>query len=187
YWDPEYGVKLDATIAGGVPVLGQREETLQGLAQVSCVQSLPEELGWLGRTRLAFRLYGAAGLPDRGQLFSLGGNLLFRGFDLRERQGSDVWVASAEWRLPILEGLDCSCCDHAVGLHGVELAPFYDAGAAYLERHPLGTVAHAVGCGLRLDVSWLGFLERTTLRFDFARTVNAPTPVQFWFGIQQPF
>ena len=49
---------------------------------------------------------------------------------------------------------------------------------AYLLIFPLG---------LRLDVSWLGFLERTTLRFDFARTINSSAPLQFWFGIQHPF
>src|SRR5262249_6516692 len=43
YWDPEYGLKLDGTVAGGLPVLGQQAETLQGIGQVSFVQSLPEE------------------------------------------------------------------------------------------------------------------------------------------------
>ena len=29
--------------------------------------------------------------------------------------------------------------------------------------------------------------KRTTLRLDVAKTVNAATPVQVWFGVQQPF
>ena len=45
----------------------------------------------------------------------------------------------------------------------------------------------AVGGGLRLDVALFSFVERITLRFDVAKTVNANTPVQFWFGIQHPF
>jgi hypothetical protein len=48
-------------------------------------------------------------------------------------------------------------------------------------------VAHAVGGGLRLDVAWFSFIERTILRFDVAKTVNADTPLQFWFGVQHPF
>jgi hypothetical protein len=33
----------------------------------------------------------------------------------------------------------------------------------------------------------LGLIERTTLRFDNAKTVNGSYPLQFWFGIQHPF
>jgi hypothetical protein len=48
-------------------------------------------------------------------------------------------------------------------------------------------VAHAVGTGLRIDVTWFGFVERSSLRFDVAKTVNLETPCQFWFGINMPF
>ena len=53
--------------------------------------------------------------------------------------------------------------------------------------HELGNIAHAVGLGLRVDVTWLGMIERTTLRLDVAKTVNGNYPVQFWVGIQHPF
>jgi hypothetical protein len=69
----------------------------------------------------------------------------------------------------------------------IYLAPFYDVGNCYVNGHELGTNAHAVGAGLRVDVTWLGMIERTTLRFDIAKTVNGNYPVQFWFGIQHPF
>ena len=144
-------------------------------------------MGILSETRLAGRLYGAAALPDRGEFYSLGGNLLFRGFDLRQRQGADVWVASAEWRVPLLRRLDWDMADHTVGLRQIALAPFYDVGNAYIAGHRLGPIAQAAGCGLRLDVAWLSFVERTTLRFDVAKTINAATPTQFWFGVQHPF
>jgi hypothetical protein len=48
-------------------------------------------------------------------------------------------------------------------------------------------IAHAVGLGLRVDVAWLALIERTTFRFDVAKTVNSSAPVQFWFGITHPF
>jgi hypothetical protein len=187
YWDPDRGVRVDSTLAGGVPVLGETKDVLESQTQVSFAQSLPESLGWLHRTKLACRLYGAAALPDHGEFFSLGGNSLFRGFDLRERQGNAIWVGSVEWRVPILRELDWGCCGHALGLDQVALAPFYDVGAAYLDGHILGSTAHALGVGLRLDINFVSVLERMTLRFDVARTVNESTPVQFWFGIQHPF
>jgi hypothetical protein len=187
YWDPDRGVKLDATLAAGLPVLCQREASGHAIVQASLAQAPPEWTGWLSRTRLALRVYGAAGLPDRGQFYSLGGSQLFRGFDLRERQGSDVWVGSVEWRVPLLRDLDWAVCDHTAGLRQVAVAPFYDAGNAYVCRRGLGPVAQAVGVGLRCDVAWLSFVERTTLRFDVAKTVNATAPAQFWFGIQHPF
>jgi hemolysin activation/secretion protein len=154
---------------------------------VAWVQTPPDWLGPLSATRFAYRVYGAGALPNRGDFYSLGGNLLFRGFDLRQRQGADVWVASAEWRVPVFRHLDWDVGDHAIGLRQVALAPFYDVGNAYVGRHAVGPLAQAVGCGLRLDVAWLSFVERTTLRFDVAKTVNATTPTQFWFGIQHPF
>ena len=45
----------------------------------------------------------------------------------------------------------------------------------------------ALGLGLRFDVVWFSFIERTTVRFDVAKTVNAASPVQFWLGIQYAF
>jgi len=144
-------------------------------------------LSWLTDTRLAFRLYGAAALPDNGMFFSLGGGDHFRGFDLQERQGSMTWLASAEWRIPLARDLTWDCFDHFVGLRNIYVAPFYDVGDIYVRGRPLGPVAHAVGVGLRLDVAWIGLIERTMLRFDVAQAIGAGTPVQFWFGIQHPF
>jgi hypothetical protein len=187
YWDPDRGVRLDTTLAAGVPVLCQREQSWHAVGSLSAAQALPDWLDPLSETRLAVRLYGAAALPDRGQFYSLGGSQLFRGFDMRERQGSAVWVGSAEWRVPICRHTDWELADHAVELRQVALAPFCDVGNAYVERRGLGPVACAVGAGLRCDVAWLSFVERTTMRFDVAKTINAPTATQFWFGIQHPF
>src|SRR5205823_3702925 len=111
----EGGFQLDATYGAGIPILGQHQATNQASAQISFVQEAPEGLGWLSETRFAYRLFGAAGLPQRGQLFSLGGNQLFRGFDMAERQGSLAWIGSAEWRLPLATRVGWDVCDHTVG------------------------------------------------------------------------
>jgi hypothetical protein len=196
YWDPEGGFRLDATYQTGIPIFGEKEAFNQLLGQFSYVKSMPDfggpqclapVLDWFSQTRLAFRAFGAVGLPNKGEFFALGGGQRFRGFDLSDRQGSLVWVGSVEWRVPLARGLAWDCCDHVAGLRNIYAAALYDVGNAYIRGHQVGDTAHAVGAGLRLDVAWFGLIERTTLRFDVAQTINASTPVQFWFGIQHPF
>jgi hypothetical protein len=187
YWDPEAGYRLDATYATGIPIFGEQQAFNLWQGQISFVKGLPDGLGWLSETRLAARIYGAVGLPSNGEYFPLGGGDLFRGFDLKEREGSLVWVGSLEWRLPLARGLKWDVIDHAAGLRGIWAAAFYDVGNAYANGHPVGDVAHALGGGLRLDVSWFGFVERTILRVDVAKTINSNSPVQVWVGVQQPF
>jgi hypothetical protein len=204
YWDPEGGFRVDVLYQGGVADLQKQVGLNEVIAQFSFVKSVPDfseylaangtlydlagpVLRWLGDTRLALRAYGATGYPSNGEFFTLGGGELFRGFDLAERQGNTVWVGSVEWRVPLARGLTYDACDHIVGLRNVYGAVFYDVGNAYISDHSAGPTAHAIGGGLRLDVTWFGFVERTTLRFDMAKTVNAESPVQFWFGLNMPF
>lgn len=194
YWNPEGGMAMDVAYQEGLPILSQSFH--QGFGQVSWVENMPNPFGlldrlpggsWLKDTRFAFRLYGAAALPDNGVFFSLGGGDLYRGYDLRQRQGSLVWLHSLEWRVPLIKDIERDFLDHVGGLRNVYLATFYDVGNAYLDGKALGPLAHAVGAGLRLDVIWFGLIERTMLRLDVAKTVNDATPVQFWFGISHPF
>src|SRR5262249_53920222 len=144
-------------------------------------------LCWLADSRLALHLYGAGGIPDEVEYFPLGGGSLFRGFDQAQRQGSLVWVASLEWRVPLATGLHGDVGDPTAGGRTLSGALFYDVGDAYTRGHSAGPVAHALGLGLRLDVALFGFVERSVLRLDLAKTVNASTPVQVWFGVQHPF
>ncbi|MGF1579288.1 MAG: M1 family aminopeptidase [Gemmataceae bacterium] len=196
YWDPEGGVAVDLTYAAGVPVFGQDKDFHQVFGQVSWVKGMPDPFGvlkdspylqWLAKSRFAFRVNGAVALPDEGQFFSLGGGDLFRGFDLRERQGSVTWVASLEWRIPVVTGLQADYFDHVAGLRGIYFVPFYDVGNAYLNGREVGSTAHAVGGSFRFDVAWFGLIERTMLRLDVAKTLNESSPFQFWVGIQHPF
>jgi hypothetical protein len=196
YWDAEGGFALDTTYQYGLPIAGNMHTFQELYGQFAIVKSMPrlsKVLGtgplvsWLEDTRFAFRIAGAAGLPLNGEFFSLGGGNEFRGFDPAQRQGSVVWVGSAEWRLPIMRDLDWDTCDHFMGVRNVFLAPFYDAGNAYLEGQPLGSVAHAVGVGLRLDMIFVGMIERATIRLDIAKTINAATPWQIWAGVGHAF
>ena len=200
YWDPEGGFSFDAVYEAGV---AQRPTTVgvQKLtAAFATVKSLPDlsdyagdstaardALKWLAATRVAVRAYGATSVPGRGEFFSMGGSDLFRGFDLAQRQGSTVWVGSVEWRVPILRETNYACLDKVARVKNIYAAAFYDVGNAYISSHPVGPIAEAVGGGLRLDVAWFSFVERTTLRIDVAKTINADTGVQVWFGLNQPF
>jgi hypothetical protein len=196
YWDPIGGFAVDATVQQGFAVFGDNQPFQTISVQASTVKTMPDWLNWLRNvpalqwvpdTRLAGRVWGAAALPNNAQIFTLGGADYFRGFDLSERQGSLVWLASLEWRVPLVRDVNWDCCDHVAGVRNVFGAIFYDVGDAYLSGHSFGPVAHAFGAGLRLDVAWFSMIERTVLRFDVAKTVNSSAPVQFWFGVCQPF
>jgi hypothetical protein len=204
YWDPQGGFALDLAYGGGDVKLDHHEFLNEVTGQFSIVKGMPDltghfdedswpgkalepVLGWVSSTRLAARIYGAAGGPDRGEYFALGSDTLFRGYSMREREGSVVWVGSLEWRFPILRHTNCDAVDHVVALNNVYGAAFYDVGNAYVRSHAVGPTAHAVGAGLRFDVTWFGFVERTTLRIDVAGTLNDSAPVQIWFGANMPF
>jgi hypothetical protein len=204
YWDPEGGFQFDAFYQGGMADMETTRGMQMGWLQFSYLQDMPDMgewvagaprlntlfgpmLRWLSDTRLALRAFGGMSFPTRGQFFTMGSSTLFRGFDMAERQGSAVWVGSAEWRVPLLTGLNWDCCDHCVGLRNVYGALFYDVGNAYQNNQQVGPIAHDVGGGLRLDVTWFSLVERTILRFDAAKAVNSSSSWQFWFGLNQPF
>jgi hypothetical protein len=204
YWDPEGGFWLDADYEGGEVDLQGTRMINKLSAQLSTVAYFPDllpyvggipwvqewlgpALRWWADNRLAVRAYGATSAPQRGEFFTLGGSMLFRGFDLAERQGSTAWVGSVEWRAPLARGLTWDLCDHILGVRNVYGAAFYDVGEIYANGHQVGPIAQALGAGLRVDVAWFGFVERSMLRIDVARTINSERSYQVWFGIQQPF
>ncbi|MCS7045024.1 MAG: M1 family aminopeptidase [Gemmataceae bacterium] len=194
YWDPEGGAALDVAYGYGFPVQGN-PAFHQFVAQASTVVSFPEMLApgfgpvadWLRATRFALRLGGAWASQPAGLFFTLGGGDHFRGFDLSERQGSITWFGSIEWRIPVARQVCWDFVDHIAGVRNVYLAPFWDVGDAWVNGRSQGEVAHAFGVGLRIDVTWLGLIERTMLRVDVAKTINVSAPWQVWFGITHPF
>jgi hypothetical protein len=187
YWDPDRGVWVDLVAAGGVADLGERRGTAQLRGELAAVQKLPDGLGYLSEVKAAGRVVAMGAVPDEGQFFALGGGTLFRGFDLEDRQGSALWVANAELRLPLARNVRWNVLDNLVGGRNLYAAGFYDVGAIYANGHSVGGVAHALGAGLRLDLAFFSFIERATVRFDVGKTINAATPFQFWFGVQHPF
>jgi len=199
YWNPEGGFRYDLWYEGGAALEPQNVGMQKVSTQLSFVQSFPDfsnrvagipwlsdPLSWLGQSRIALRAYGGTSQPARGEFFSMGGSMYFRGFDLAQRQGSTLWVCSAEWRLPVARNLHLDACDHVFSLHNIDVVPFYDVGNIYNSGHSFGPTAHAAGTSFRFDVSWFGFVERTLLRFDIAKALSVSSPVQFWFGVGVP-
>lgn len=190
YWDPEQGLWFDLWSGGGLTGLDRvTQGAYQGRVELAAVRSLPESWGsTLNRARIASRVVVQGATPDEGQFFALGGGTLYRGYDLAQRQGSWLWVANLEFRFPLAQNLRWDCCDHIFGGRTLYLAAFYDVGSIYANGRIVGgDVAHALGMGLRLDMAFFSFIERATLRFDFAKTLNDNTGFQFWFGAQHAF
>lgn len=187
YWDPERGFWADVVWATGVADLGPNVGTHQLRGELAMARKLPDGLGYFSNVKLAGRVAVQGAFPDRGLFFALGGSTLFRGFDLQERQGSFLWAASAEARLPLFQDVRWNFADDLIGGRNLTLATFYDVGNIYANGRSVGGAAHALGVGLRLDLAIFSFIERATVRFDVGKTINAATPFQFWFGVQHPF
>lgn len=188
YWDPETGFWVDLTAAGGtVDFRGRQEGATQLRAEVAGVTRLPDGYGFWSEVKFAGRFLAGQAWPDRGEFFALGGGTQFRGFDVQQRQGSGLWVASAEARMPVFKNVDQAFLDRVIAVKHVHLAAFYDVGGVYSGGRIVGDVAHALGVGVRADMAFFSFLERAVLRFDAAKTLNSNTPMQFWFGVQHPF
>jgi hypothetical protein len=200
YWNPVGGFRWDVWYQGGAAMRPDTVGMQEISSQFSYVESLPDlsapvenipwlaaSLQWLGQSRLALRIFGGTSMPGRGQFFSMGGSMYFRGFDLSQRQGSSVWVGSVEWRLPAARNLNLNFCDHIMTLHSIDVVPFSDVGNVYISGREVAPTAVDAGVGLRFDVSWLSLVERTLLRFDIAKTLNASSGTQFWFGVGVPF
>jgi hypothetical protein len=190
YWDPEAGFRFDADYIGGTTKLPTNSDAaLNKLeSQFTYITTLPAGIGYFSDTRIAARASVAGAFPDESEQFALGGATLFRGFDLAQRQGSFLWVGNLEWRLPIVRRVCWDAADHVMGLRNAWLAPFYDVGEIYVNGHAVGNgVAHALGLGLRFDVAWFSFIERTVVRIDAAKTVNESSPWQFWLGMEHAF
>jgi hypothetical protein len=190
YWDPECGIWTDFVYGAGVAELAVRETMHQMRGEIAFVKPLFSQadcLGPLADTRVAMRAVAMGAFPDAGQFFALGGGTLFRGFDLAERQGSFLWVANAELRFPLIREVQWNLPGDTVGARNIWLAAFYDVGAVYGNGRRVQSVAHALGVGLRVDTAIFSFIERATFRFDVAKTLDAPSPYQFWFGIQHAY
>src|SRR5262249_11339649 len=156
-WDPEAGYRLWINYECGQQLQDDHETYQRVQGEISYVQSMPSGLGYFSETRLALRAYGGIGDPSNAQLFQLGGPNRIRGLDWNTRDGSALWIATAEWRFPIWRDIDCDMCDHVLRLKHMYGVAFYDTGEVFSEGHSIGGIVHSVGTGLRMDMAVFSF------------------------------
>ncbi|MEZ6139987.1 MAG: M1 family aminopeptidase [Zavarzinella sp.] len=188
YWNPDDGYSIDGNVAMGLPLFG--ENRVSGLAwgQANVVVSPFDGISWWEDVKVAAKVFGGVAFPQNGRFFSLGGNVLFRGYDNSERQGSSMWLGSVEVRLPVVPRLNWNIVDNVVRVESIYVAPFYDIGDIYVDGHSMGPVAHAAGLSFQFNVEFFSFLERGTLKLDVARAFQSiDNATQFWVTILVPY
>jgi hypothetical protein len=186
YWDPVGGHLIEASAEYGDKVFGSSRDYVRMTGEYGIVRPLPEGWGYLSDTRVAARVYGGMGFPDTAPYFRLGGGRRLRALDLSQNLGSSVWLATFEWRFPILRNIDREYLDHVVWWRNLYGSLFYDVGQSYLQGH-WNPVVNGVGVGLRFDVTLFSFLERASLRVDIAEPVGTGRSPVIWFGLNQVF
>jgi outer membrane protein assembly factor BamA len=185
YWNPEKGFRFDATYELGFRAFGAGESFHRAWSQYSVVRRLPDGMGYLSETRLVGRLGGGLGSPDSGQHFRFGGPLAFRGQRSEDTEGSAYWLASVDWRFPVLSDLDFPVYDNVVNLRSLYGSIFYDLGESYLFGDSQG-VDHALGVGLYFRLMLLSFVEQLTLRVEYGRSLRYDSDIA-WFGLYHAF
>lgn len=188
FWDPAEGRLIDIDAEFGSPAY-QSNYNYYTRWQVNLGQvwTLNDRFGPFDNTRIALRGYGGMAWPQDVNFFRLGSGQMHRALGFNAQNGSAFWLASAEWRFPIIGQLDKSLLDRAMTFDKVSGVLFYDVGETAL-RQELRPVVHGVGFGLRIDTVLFGFLERVNLRFDLAQPVyGAKGGPVFWFGFNQVF
>ena len=188
FWDPAEGrlFQIDAEI--GMPAYESAYNNYtRWQVNLGQVWTLGDAFGPLENTRFALRGAGGMAWPQDVNFFRLGSGQMHRALSFNGQNGSAFWLATAEWRFPIIGQLGQSVFDRAVSFDKVSGVLFYDVGETAL-RGDLRPVVHGVGFGLRVDTVLFGFLERVNLRFDIAQPIyGAKGGPLFWFGFDQVF
>lgn len=188
FWDPAEGRLFDINAEVGTPAYDTNYNNYtRWQVNLGQVWTLNDSFGPIENTRVALRGYGGMAWPQDVNFFRLGSGQMHRALSFNGQNGSAFWLASAEWRFPIIGQLDKSVFDRAVTFDKVSGVLFYDVGETAFKQE-LRPVVHGVGFGLRVDTVLFGFLERVNLRFDVAQPVyGAKGGPVFWFGFNQVF
>ena len=188
FWDPVEGRLFEINGEFGSPSYeANYQYYTRWQVNAGQVWTLGDAFGPIENTRFAVRGMGGMAWPQDVNFFRLGSGQVNRALGFNAQNGSAFWLASAEWRFPIMEQLEKSVFDRAMTFDKVSGVLFYDVGETAL-RQELRPVVHGVGFGFRVDTVLFGFLERVNLRFDIAQPVyGAKGGPLFWFGFNQVF
>lgn len=180
YWDPDKGAALDAGYEHGVRMFGGGQTYDRVWGQVSAVRRLERLPGFLAKTKLAGRVAGGVGSPSNGEHFRFAGVTRFRGQRTDDTEGSKFWLASVDWRFPLLSNLNWQLYDNFATLRSVNGSLFYDVGDSFIFNESQG-LDHAIGAGLYLDMPLFSFVENLTTRLELGHSLRHHTSI-LWFG-----
>ena len=82
--------------------------------------------------------------------------------------------------------MDIRVLGNTAALHSPDGTLFYDIGRSYLFDQPQGSVDHAVGARLYMEIPILSFEERPTIRTEYGCSLVNKTSA-FWFGLYRAF
>jgi outer membrane protein assembly factor BamA len=116
------------------------------------------------RNSIALRFTGAASVGEDRRVFFLGGPTTLRGYDYQQFDGTKMWLASVEYRFPLLDYLIFGWPGRW-GLANIGGTVFFDVGHAFYDRWPktfntnvnhleLNDAKADVGFGLYMDVGF---------------------------------
>ena len=182
YPDPSQGYKLDALLESAGHFLGATQYFYRSSIDWAMYHPVTT------KTKLALRLKYGLGYPRDKSLYELGGINGLRGFDRKTIRGSNTYLASLEYRFPLLEGLNYRIADNILGLESIGGVIFFDAGQSWFEDFGDSRFKKDAGFGLRTTVNIGSFLEKIVVRVDIAQAIHeSKQDPRFWFGINHAF
>lgn len=185
YWNPNRGMALDAIYEHGVQAFGGGQTYDRVFTQLSAVRRLSRLPGFLSETKLAGRVAGGYGSPSNGEHFRFGGMNRFRGQRSENTEGSKFWIASADWRFPLLTDLQMRFYDNFALLRSINGSLFYDVGESYIFNNSQG-FDQAIGAGLYFDMPLFSFIENLTTRLELGHSLRYDSTI-LWFGWYHAF
>jgi len=186
---PVEGSRWRASIAQGVAT------SSQDIARTTAYLDWRRYKTIFWRNSVAFRVSGAGSRGEDPRVFFLGGPTTLRGYDYQQFEGTRMWLASMEYRFPLLDALIFGWPGRW-GLTNIGGTAFLDVGSAFYGDWPrftdssahglrLSDAAHAdVGVGVYMYVGYFLMSFQFAWPTDFYEFAN---DMQFHFYMGPTF
>ena len=126
---PVEGSRWRASIARGVAFENQDVSRTTGFVDWRAYNTI------FWRNSIALRLTGAASVGEDRRVFYLGGPYTLRGYDWQQFIGTKMWMASFEYRFPLLDYLIFGWPGRW-GFSNIGANLFFDVGNTWVDRWP---------------------------------------------------
>ena len=98
---------------------------------------MPDGMGYFSETRVVAGVWRHR-RPGQRLAFPTRRGDTARGMKRDAREGSAVWVATVEWRLPVSHDLNWDLCDNVCRMKHLDAVVDYDGGDIYLNGRSVG-------------------------------------------------